>query len=185
MGFSEAFDNFSLFPKNATQFVNHRVTGDSTYDESELASSDLNLLRDLASKKIADGTQKSGIGYKDYGVKEDEILKDGYVSAAYKSWTDPKFRMATLLGNSNISIEDGKVYVTDTYDFNKGPKRIKYKKLMDSGNTEGAQEFLDSMSGVERQSVLSFADQDNKPQIGGARVYLGTLDELKGDKNVV
>lgn len=184
MSFSEAFDNFSLFPKNATQFINNKVTGDSTYGESDLSSSDLKLLRGLAGKKITDGTYEKGIGYEDYGVKESEILKDGYVDAAVKSWTDPNFRMATLLGKSDIRIEDGKVFIVDTYDFNAGPKRLEYQSFLDSGDNEGAEKFLNTLSGVEKMSVKAYADQDDKPAIGGARVYLGTVDELQGEMNV-
>ena len=173
-----SWDELSFNPQNVSQYFKFKAFGDDSFDESEVSDYDLRKLRRIASGKIKNETYKEGIGYKDYGIDEKSVLKDGVVVAGIKSMFDSNLRMATLLGRSDITVEDGGVYIRDTYDFNKGPKRTKYKTLVDAGKTKEASKFLSTMSTLEKESVEAYMKNPKQATKGGVRIFLGTLEEL-------
>jgi len=84
----------------------------------------------IASQKQALATyentrDKTSFGYGSYDVKSGDnnapVVQD-WLDAAYQSYTDPAFRMASTLGSANYYDKKGQApYVQDTYGFSNHP----------------------------------------------------------------
>lgn len=172
------FNNISIFPSNVSQYLKFKLLRDNQFDERQLSSSDLDYLRGIAQDKIKRGDTSSGIGYTDYDIDENTILKDGMFMSGLKSMVDPSLRMATLLGRADLEVEDGNVWVRDDYNFNPGKKRSKYVKLLKEGEFKKAEEFLDSLPSLEAESIRAYVNQPKDTRKGrGVNIFLGSLNE--------
>lgn len=171
--FSSVLENASDFasvPANVLEYLKFKMGDESDITEKSLAPSDLKLLRKIAKGNLDKGMMS--LGYDDYGIPEDKVLKGGKVMAGLKSFLDPNLRMATLLGKANIEVgKDGNVFITDTYDFNSGPNREKYARLKREGKHKEAEEFLNSIEdSLERESIKVYYEQ---PKPRKTRINLG------------
>lgn len=122
-----------LIPSNVKGAVSSLlpIIGASKIDEDFIDGSDKEELLSVARKVLKDG--RKNIKYSDYSESADELLKAGGAEAAIKSISDPAFRLATLLGRATVKVEEGRIIVEDSYDFNVGPKGRRAKELWDSG----------------------------------------------------
>ena len=170
-------DNFSLLPSNVSQYLKYKFLNDNTFDEGQLSAADLEYLRGIAQDKIKRGDASSGIGYSDYGVDENTILKDGMFMSGLKSMVDPSLRMATLLGRADLEVEGDDVWIRDDYNFNSGKKREKYANLLKEGKEEEAKEFLSSLPSLEAESIRAYMHQPEDVEGRGVNILLGRLNE--------
>jgi len=167
---------FSMYPSNAVEYMKYKTGINSPITEKELNKGDLDLLRKLAADKIKKGEESSGIGYKDLGWKESTILDDGLFQTGLKSMFDPSLRLATLLGMSNIDVDPytGAVNITDTYDFNLGPKRKTYLDLLKQGKKKEAEEYISQFDSFEQEAIRAAKYNKNKKDV---KIYLGNKDD--------
>jgi len=180
---------WNLLPSNVRAFAEAGLADKGLpiskgFDETFLSSGDLKYLQEKGLEKLKKGTLKTGLGYDDWGFAEDEVLKlaGNKPSAFMRSMVNPAFRMATLLGLSDLKVEDGNLIITDLYNFNPGPKRIKYKKLVDEGKTKEAAGFLKSQTPIEQATLKAFLNQKEDKESGKIRINLGSIKELLATK---
>jgi len=171
-------DPLDILPSNIRQFVNNIVTGDSTVTEQDLATTDIDLLKQVVSRKLANNDMT--LKYADYGESGSTVLSKGGLDTLQLSMTSPSFRMATLLGQASIEVVDGKVYVVDTYDFNVGAKGQKFAKDVAEGNIANVLGTLGDTSTpmLERIRIAAYVLQPSEATEKGVRIYLGTTEEL-------
>jgi len=167
---------FSPKPANAIEYLKYLTGINSPITEKELNQGDLDLLRKLAADKIKKGNESSGIGYKDLGWEENSILDGGLFQTGLKSMFDPSLRLATLLGRSNIEVDPytGAVNITDTYDFNLGPKRKRYLDLLGQGKVKEAEEYISQFDTFEQEAIKAAKYNKNKKDV---KIYLGNKDD--------
>jgi len=143
-----------LLPINAAKFAEF-LSNDGKIDITpEDLGDDLDFLREKAIETIAAGGDK--FTYKTWGFEEKSILMGDLKKTAAKSFTDPNYRMATLIGqtaNGNVRVENGRLVVEDVYDFNTGPRGTKLQQalvLKETGDMSGyerlAEEALNDLS---------------------------------------
>jgi GH24 family phage-related lysozyme (muramidase) len=173
-----ATDPLTILPSNIRQFVSNIVTGDSTVSEKDLDVSDLDLLRTIVSTKLANNDMT--LKYEDYGEQGGTVLSKGGLDTLQLSFESPAFRMATLLGQASIEVEDGKVYIVDTYDFNVGAKGQKFAKDVAEGNVANVLGTLGDPNTpmLERIRIAAYVLQPSEAKEKGVRIYLGTTEEL-------
>ena len=173
-----ATDPLTILPSNIRQFVSNIVTGNSTVSEKDLDVSDLDLLKRIVSTKLANNDMT--LKYEDYGEQGGTVLSKGGLDTLQLSFESPAFRMATLLGQATIEVEDGKVYIVDTYDFNVGAKGQKFAKDVAEGNVANVLGTLGDPNTpmLERIRIAAYVLQPSEAKEKGVRIYLGTTEEL-------
>lgn len=188
--------NDFIVPSNAFQFLNWASgkytgsRGDRAIDETVLPDSDFLHLRSVALKVHEEG--RSQLDYGDWGYQdrgggllkamvriepdEDVPMLQQIRELASLSFTDPNFRMGTLLGASTVEVRFNEetgyehLYIVDEYDFNVGKRGTLLKEAFmaeDMGDIELAQEKRDEAfegtTWFEQVRILAFAmfDQDD------------------------
>lgn len=162
-----------------------KVVEAPTFTERDLADSDMKNLQNIVASK---GLGADGLNYKDFGYGGSDSIRDIVASASptstvLNSFTDSDLRMASFIGNGDIVVEDGDVFVVDTYDFEPRQKDI-YKKYQEGkALTEEEQGVIDNMSIFNRLYHLAdYRGKELKSQDDNVRIRLGTVEEVYGDQ---
>ncbi len=162
-----------------------KVVEAPTFTERDLADSDMKNLQNIVASK---GLGADGLNYKDFGYGGSDSIRDIVASASptstvLNSFTDSDLRMASFIGNGDIVVEDGDVFVVDTYDFEPRQKDI-YKKYQEGKTlTEEEQGVIDNMSIFNRLYHLAdYMGKELKSQDDNVRIRLGTVEEVYGDQ---
>ena len=161
-----------MLPINFTKFAEFLSNDGKISMSAEELGSDADFLRDAAIKTIQDGGNK--FTYETWGFDDKSILMSDLKTTAAKSFTDPNYRMATLIGRTgdgNVRIEDGRVVVEDVYDFNSGPRGRKLQQALVLKETG-------DMAGYER---LAGEALDDLPYFGQVRVWAAALGVPQGE----
>lgn len=141
----------AVLPINAGKFAEFLANDGKISITSEDLGDDYDFLREKAIETINEG--KSSFSYKTWGFEDKSILMSDLGETAAKSFTDPNYRMATLIGRTgegNVRIENGRVIVEDVYDFNTGPRGTKLQKalvLKETGDIEGYEKLAEEALG--------------------------------------
>ena len=140
-----------LLPINAAKFTEFLSNDGQISLTTEDLGSDADFLREAAIKTIQDGGNK--FTYETWGFEDKSILMSDLRTTAAKSFTDPNYRMATLIGRTgdgNVRVEDGRIVVEDVYDFNSGPRGRKLQQalvLKETGDMEGYEKLAEEAMG--------------------------------------
>jgi hypothetical protein len=140
-----------VLPINAAKFAEFLANDGKIDITSEDLGDDYDFLREKAIETINEG--KSSFSYETWGFEEKSILMSDLGETAKKSFTDPNYRMATLIGRTgegNVRIENGRVIVEDVYDFNTGPRGTKLQQalvLKETGDIEGYERLAEESLG--------------------------------------
>ena len=162
----------AILPINAAKFAEFLGNDGKVTMNAEELGSDADFLRDIAIKTIEEGKNK--FDYETWGFDDKSILMSDLATTAAKSFVDPNYRMATLIGrtgNNNVRVEDGRIVVEDVYDFNSGPRGKKLQKalkLKEKGDIEG----------YEKLAAESVKDL---PYFGQVRVWGAALGVPQGE----
>ena len=141
----------AVLPINAGKFAEFLANDGKISITSEDLGDDYDFLREKALETINAG--KSSFSYETWGFEDKSILMSDLGETAAKSFTDPNYRMATLIGRTgegNVRIENGRVIVEDVYDFNTGPRGTKLQKalvLKETGDIEGYEKLAEEALG--------------------------------------
>lgn len=161
-----------VLPINAAKFAEFLSNDGKISMTAEELGSDADFLRDAAIKTIQEGGNK--FTYETWGFKEKSILMDNLVTTSAKSFTDPNYRMATLIGQTgdgNVRVEDGRIVVEDVYDFNSGPRGRKLQQALVLKETG-------DIAGYER---LAGEALDGETYFGQMRVWAAALGVPQGE----
>jgi hypothetical protein len=160
----------------ARAFASNLFTPSSELTESMLNDSDIAALKDAVAS--AQSNKRSYFTYDDFGTKNSETLKRGL----RESFTDAKARMAHFVGSGGkiYTDDEGNTIVEDLYDFNPGPRRVKFWEGLKAGTIDT--DALEDASPIELLSILAYAAQENRRESGEAadskiRINLGKLGE--------
>lgn len=167
-----------LFSDPAEQLVKgvaNKATGiDFKQTEEDFAPEVIDVLRDVVRKALLEG--RKGTAYEDYPdlpdgtpmgefVRSDEA-RGGFSNVLRQAGTNPAVQAALSIGRGSIKVEDGKVYLTDKYNFAKG------------GSNKGE----DTYSKLRKAAGITLAE-DSKDSSGNTiEIFLGKEDELVGRK---
>jgi hypothetical protein len=135
----------------------------STLTESDLNNTDLDKLKDAVRKAQSEG--RSSLSYPDFGTSEQEVLKGSPLTGLF----DTDMRMARTIGGVKFSTNDkGETVITNTYNFNKGPKRQTFFEAKKSGDSETALKVLldAAQNPVELASIIAYAKQEELREAG-------------------
>lgn len=141
----------AVLPINAAKFAEFLANDGKIDITSEDLGDDYDFLREKAIETINEG--KSSFSYETWGFEDKSILMSDLGETATKSFTDPNYRMATLIGRTgegNVRIENGRVIVEDVYDFNTGPRGTKLQQalvLKETGDIEGYERLAEEALG--------------------------------------
>lgn len=162
-----------VLPINAAKFAEFLSNdGQIGLTTEDLGSSDSDFLREAAIKTLQDGGDK--FTYETWGFEDKSILMSDLLTTAAKSFTDPNYRMATLIGRTgdgNVRVEDGRIVVEDVYDFNSGPRGKKMQQalvLKETGDMEGYEKLAEEA-------------MDGLPYFGHMRVWAAALGVPQGE----
>jgi len=161
-----------FLPINAAKFAEFMSNDGQISMTPEELGSDADFLRDAAIRTIQEGGDK--FTYKTWGFDDKSILMSDLANTAAKSFTDPNYRMATLIGRTgdgNVRVEDGRIIVEDVYDFNTGPRAEKLSQalvLKETGDMEGYERLAEEAMG-------------DLPYFGQMRVWAGALGVPQGE----
>lgn len=154
-----------LLPINAAKFAEFLSNDGKISITPEDLGDDVDFLREKAIETLTKGDNR--FTYETWGFKEKSILMGDLKKTAAKSFSDPNYRMATLIGQTakgNVRVEGGRIVVEDVYDFNTGPRGTKLQKalvLKETGDMEGyerlAEEALDDLSYFGQMRVWAAA----------------------------
>lgn len=154
-----------LLPINASKFAEFLSNDGKVSITPEDLGDDADFLREKAIETLTKGDNR--FTYETWGFQEKSILMGDLKKTAAKSFTDPNYRMATLIGQTaegNVRVEGGRIVVEDVYDFNTGPRGTKLQKalvLKETGNMEEyerlAEEALDDLSYFGQMRVWAAA----------------------------
>lgn len=140
-----------LLPLNGAKFTEFLSNDGKISLTTEDLGSDADFLREVAIKTIQDGGNK--FTYETWGFEDKSILMSDLKTTAAKSFTDPNYRMATLIGRTgdgNVRVEDGRIVVEDVYDFNSGTRGTKLQQalvLKETGDMEGYEKLAEEAMG--------------------------------------
>lgn len=160
-----------ILPINASKFAEFLSNDGKISMTTEELGSDADFLREAAIKTIQEGGNK--FTYKTWGFDDKSILLSDLKTTAAKSFTDPNYRMATLIGRTgdgNVRVEDGRIVVEDVYDFNSGPRGKKLQQALVLKETG-------DMAGYEKLAEEALADL---PYFGQMRVWGAALGVPQG-----
>lgn len=135
----------------------------TTLTESDLNSTDLDKLKDAVRKAQSEG--RSSLSYPDFGTSEQEVLKGSPLTGLF----DTDMRMARTIGGVQFSTNDkGETVITNTYNFNEGPKRKTFFEAKKSGDAETALKVLldAAQNPVELASIIAYAKQEELREEG-------------------
>ena len=135
----------------------------TTLTESDLNSTDLDKLKDAVRKAQSEG--RSSLSYPDFGTSEQEVLKGNPLTGLF----DTDMRMARTIGGVQFSTNDkGETVITNTYNFNEGPKRKTFFEAKKSGDAETALKVLldAAQNPVELASIIAYAKQEELREEG-------------------
>lgn len=135
----------------------------TTLTEKDFNSTDIETLKAVVKRAKAEG--RSAVDYKDFGSAEGEVLKGSPLAGLF----DPDLRMARTIGGFQFSEnEKGETIITNTYNFNAGPKRKAFWSAKKEGNSEEALNVLLSAASnpVELASIIAYAKQEELREAG-------------------
>jgi hypothetical protein len=130
--------------------------------QDDLNEKDLATLAKAVAKAKAEG--RASLDYEDFGTSESEVLKAGPLAGLF----NPDLRLARTLGGLNFTEEDGDTVIRNTYNFNKGPKRVAYYEAKKNGDNLKALEILSQAvtNPVEAASIIGYARQEELKEKG-------------------
>jgi|TARA_R110000744_G_scaffold369071_1_gene479153 hypothetical protein len=161
-----------LLPINGAKFTEFLSNDGQISLTTEDLGSDADFLREAAIKTIQDGGNK--FTYETWGFEDKSILMSDLKTTLAKSFTDPNYRMATLIGRTgdgNVRVEDGRIVVEDVYDFNSGTRGRKMQQalvLKETGDMEGYEKLAEEA-------------MDGLPYFGQVRVWGAALGVPQGE----
>lgn len=161
----------NILPINAAKFSEFLANDGKVSITTEDLGSDADFLREAAIKTIQEGGNK--FTYETWGFDDKSILMSDLKATAAKSFTDPNYRMATLIGRTgdgNVRVEDGRIVVEDVYDFNSGPRGRKMQQalvLKETGDIAGYEKLAEEALG-------------DLPYFGQVRVWGAALGAPQG-----
>ena len=161
-----------ILPINAAKFAEFLSNDGKISMTTEDLGSDADFLREAAIRTIQGGGNK--FTYETWGFEDKSILMSDLATTSAKSFTDPNYRMATLIGRTgdgNVRVEDGRIVVEDVYDFNSGPRGRKLQQALVLKETG-------DMAGYEKLAEEALADL---PYFGQMRVWGAALGVSQGD----
>lgn len=135
----------------------------STLTESDFNTKDIETLKTVVKKAKDEG--RNAVDYVDFGSGEGEVLKGSPLAGLF----NPDLRMARTVGGFQFSEnEKGETIITNTYNFNAGPKREAFWSAKKEGNSEEALNVLLSAASdpVELASILAYAKQEELRESG-------------------
>jgi len=144
-------------------FLQNYFKPGSTVSEDNLNETDIRILRDTVAKAKEEG--RSFVDYEDFQSTQGTVLKGSMLTGLF----NPELRMARTLGGFQFKEDkDGNTIVTNTYNFNPGPKRKEYLEAVREGKTmEGLEVLLESATDpVELASILAYAKQELRKDEG-------------------
>jgi|11BtaG_2_1085332.scaffolds.fasta_scaffold00127_23 hypothetical protein len=160
----------------ARAFTSNLLTPGSELNESMLNESDITALKEAVTS--ARSSNRGYFTYDDFNTKNEETLKRGFK----ESFTDPKARMAHFVGSGGkiYTDDEGNTIVEDLYDFNPGPRRVKFWEGLKAGTIDT--DSLEDASPIELLSILAYAAQETRKQSGKEadskiRINLGKLGD--------
>ena len=124
---------------------------------------DIDTLKTVVKKAKAEG--RNAVDYADFGSGEGDVLKGSPLAGLF----DPDLRMARTVGGFQFSEnEKGETIITNTYNFNAGPKRKAFWSAKKEGNSEEALNVLLSAASnpVELASIIAYAKQEELREAG-------------------
>ena len=160
-----------ILPINFAKFTEFLSNDGNVSITTEDLGSDADFLREVAIKTIQEGGNK--FTYETWGFDDKSILMSDLTATAAKSFSDPNYRMATLIGRTgdgNVRVEDGRIVVEDVYDFNEGPRGRKLQQalvLKETGDIAGYEKLAEEALG-------------DLPYFGQVRVWGGALGAPQG-----
>ena len=130
--------------------------------QDDLNEKDISTLAKAVKKAKAEG--RTSLDYGDFGTSESEVLKSGPLAGLF----NPELRLARTLGGLNFTEEDGDTVIRNTYNFNKGPKRVAYYEAKKNGDHLKALEILSQAvtNPVEAASIIGYARQEELREKG-------------------
>lgn len=135
----------------------------STLTETDLNRTDLENLKDAVRKAQSEG--RNSLSYPDFGTTEQDVLKGSPLTGLF----DTELRMARTIGGVKFSTNDkGETVITNTYNFNEGPKRKTFFEAKKSGDAETALKVLldAAQNPVELASIIAYAKQEELREAG-------------------
>jgi len=157
-------------------FSNFFQTG-STLTEEDFNETDIRTLTDVVKRAKSEGL--TSVDYDYFGTSEGDVLKGGVFAGLF----DPKLRMARTTGGFTFyENEKGETIISNTYNFNSGPKRRAFYEAKKKGDNEAALKVLSqaATNPVELASILAYAKQEElreegKPFESELKINLGVL----------
>ena len=143
-------------------FSNLFQTG-SKLTEKDFNETDIKTLTDVVKRAKSEGL--TSVDYDYFGTSEGEVLKGGVFAGLF----DPELRMARTTGGFNFyENEKGETIISNTYNFNSGPKRDAFYEAKKKGDSEAALNVLLQVatSPVELASILAYAKQEELKEEG-------------------
>jgi hypothetical protein len=130
--------------------------------QDDLNETDIATLAKAVKKAKSEG--RTSLDYGDFGTSESEVLKSGPLAGLF----NPELRLARTLGGLNFTEEDGDAVIRNTYNFNKGPKRVAYYEAKKNGDHLRALEILSQAvtNPVEAASIIGYARQEELREKG-------------------
>jgi len=143
-------------------FSNLFQTG-SKLTEKDFNEADIRTLTDVVKRAKSEGL--TSVDYDYFGTSEEEVLKGGVFAGLF----DPKLRMARTTGGFTFyENEKGETIISNTYNFNSGPKRDAFYEAKKKGDSEAALNVLlqAATNPVELASILAYAKQEELREEG-------------------
>ena len=144
-------------------FLSNLFQAGSTLTEKDFNEVDIKVLTDVVKRAKSEGL--NSVDYDYFGTSEGDVLKGGVFAGLF----DPKLRMARTTGGFKFyENEKGETIISNTYNFNSGPKRNAFYEAKKKGDTEAALNVLlqSATNPVELASILAYAKQEELREEG-------------------
>ena len=125
-----ALKDFDLIPAPVKAMVNDvvfnsllpgKLQNKMTFDEGFFAESDLSFIKERVKERIKEtGKSKGNVEYKHYPSGSRSVERKG--GSVTDIFTDPEQRVKKTLGQFGYEVIDGKIKITDRFNFNDAPE---------------------------------------------------------------
>jgi hypothetical protein len=125
-----ALKDFDLIPAPVKAMVNDvvfnsllpgKLQNKMTFDEDFFAESDLSFIKEIVKERIKKtGKSKGNVEYKHYPLGSRSVERKG--GSVTDIFTDPEQRVKKTLGQFGYEVIDGKIKITDRFNFNDAPE---------------------------------------------------------------
>ena len=149
------------------------ITFDGKGGKKVLSYGDYQKQLDQQLKSFEDTRSKTSVSYLDYPDKKGAPTFDSWLDTVWKSYTDPQYRLKTILGSFNVKDTPEGKQVTDLYNFDNSDFYKAVYKIDPStasigdiySRANGPIDFLDMMMikkfpKAQRKVEINLEDQD-------------------------